>query len=436
MAKPKLKAGEYLNLSIGLIDATGRAREDLGDLENLAKSIKEKGIIQPLVIDTNYRLLAGGRRFQAAQEAGLSIVPVSVRKADELDALEIELLENIERKDFTWVERARLEKRIYDHRKAKDPSWSMNKQSDLLDQSKGATVRRLQLAEAMEALPDLADEPDQETAWKKYKKIEEKMLTEALAAKNPKAQEAAKWAKDHYIIGDALQELEAITPGVCDFAEVDPPYAIELDKRKEKAKDGRMDVYNEISSEEYPSFIGRIAEAVHSVLGNNTFCVWWFGSDWYATVLAALREVGFSVNPVPGLWYKGQQGQTSSPDTMLASSYEPFFLCRKGQPKLRKPGRSNVFHFSPTAPQKKIHPTERPLDLMLEMFDTFCLPGSRIVVPFLGSGVTLRAAYKRNLVGFGYDLDDRLKERFLTRVKQDVLGDEGDQPAERSDSTT
>lgn len=427
MAKPKLKPGERLELSIGLIDATDRAREDLGDIENLAKSIKDKGIIQPLVIDTNYRLLAGGRRFQAAQEAGISIVPVTVRKADELDALEIELLENVERKDFTWVERARLEKRIFDHRKARDPNWSMNKQSDMLDQSKGATVRRLQLAEAMEVLPDLADAPDQETAWKKYKKIEEKMLTEALAARNPKAQEAAKWAADHYMIGDVIEGLRQLSRGIIDFAEVDPPYAIELDKRKDKAKDERMDVYNEVSADKYPSFIEEVAKGVYSALADNTFCVWWFGSDWYATVMDTLTRVGFRINPVPGLWYKGQQGQTSSPDTMLASSYEPFFLCRKGQPKLRKPGRSNVFHFSPTPPQKKIHPTERPIDLMLEMFDTFCLPGSRLLVPFLGSGVTLRAAYKRNIVGFGYDLDERLKERFLTRVKQDVIGDEGDE---------
>ena len=72
MNKPKLKPGDRLDLSIGLIDATGRAREDLGDLEGLAASIKAKGIIQNLVIDTNYRLLAGGRRYAAAQEAGRS----------------------------------------------------------------------------------------------------------------------------------------------------------------------------------------------------------------------------------------------------------------------------------------------------------------------------------------------------------------------------
>lgn len=148
---------------------------------------------------------------------------------------------------------------------------------------------------------------------------------------------------------------------------------------------------------------------------------------WYTLVKRTLEKAGFKVNDIPAVWIKGGSGQVASPDTTLGSTYEPFFVCRKGLPKLNKAGRSNVFQFSPVAPQQKIHSTERPVDLMGEILDTFAYPGSIIMSPFLGSGSILRAAYTRDMTGFGYDLDEAIKRRFIGRVQEDMLGEgEGD----------
>jgi site-specific DNA-methyltransferase (adenine-specific) len=151
----------------------------------------------------------------------------------------------------------------------------------------------------------------------------------------------------------------------------------------------------------------------------NSFMVWWFGPEWYSIVKETLKEAGFKVGDIPAVWIKGQAGQTASPDTMLGSSYEPFFLCRKGMPKLRQAGRSNVFNFNPVPPQDKIHPTERPIELMLEILRTCAYPGALICVPFLGSGVTLRACYKENMKGYGWDVDKMTKNRFVNAVFRD-----------------
>ena len=142
---------------------------------------------------------------------------------------------------------------------------------------------------------------------------------------------------------------------------------------------------------------------------------------WYPTVLSKLRKAGFKVNDIPCIWTKGGAGQTASPDTTLGSSYEPFFVCRKGSPSLTKAGRSNVFDFKPVPPSKKIHATEKPLDLMVEILDTFTLPGMRILVPFLGSGVTLRAAFVNKHFGrcWGWDLSSNMQTRFLGKVMED-----------------
>ena len=87
------------------ITVEDRFREDLGNMDEMIESVKTKGIIQPLTVDSNMKLLAGGRRFAAATACGLPTIPVVVRDfVDEIDSLEIELIENIHRKDFTWAE--------------------------------------------------------------------------------------------------------------------------------------------------------------------------------------------------------------------------------------------------------------------------------------------------------------------------------------------
>ena len=81
-------------------------------LEELTNSIKERGIIQPLILrksddqDDKYELIAGERRWQAAQSAGLHEVPAVIIKADNLKSLELAIIENVQRKDLNPIEEA------------------------------------------------------------------------------------------------------------------------------------------------------------------------------------------------------------------------------------------------------------------------------------------------------------------------------------------
>lgn len=78
-------------------------------LEELAASIREKGIIQPLVVikkGNHYEIIAGERRWRAAQKAGLREVPVVIQDVSEDTALEMALIENIQREDLNAVEEA------------------------------------------------------------------------------------------------------------------------------------------------------------------------------------------------------------------------------------------------------------------------------------------------------------------------------------------
>jgi ParB family chromosome partitioning protein len=90
-----------------------RFREEA--LAELAQSIQASGIIQPLVvrlIGSRYQLLAGERRWRAAQRAGLDRVPVVLRNVEDEAALEITLVENIQREDLNAIEEARAYERL------------------------------------------------------------------------------------------------------------------------------------------------------------------------------------------------------------------------------------------------------------------------------------------------------------------------------------
>jgi len=86
-----------------------RKRFSIEKLEELAASIREKGIIQPLVVRKmreHYELVAGERRWRAAQKAGLREVPVVIQDISDDAALEIALIENIQREDLNVIEQA------------------------------------------------------------------------------------------------------------------------------------------------------------------------------------------------------------------------------------------------------------------------------------------------------------------------------------------
>jgi ParB family chromosome partitioning protein len=105
--------GGVAQIAIDLIQRNPRQpREkfDMEELESLAASIREHGVIQPLIVSPGkngiYILIAGERRLQAARKAGLKTVPVVIRYATDQQLLELALIENIQRADLNAIEEA------------------------------------------------------------------------------------------------------------------------------------------------------------------------------------------------------------------------------------------------------------------------------------------------------------------------------------------
>jgi ParB family chromosome partitioning protein len=133
-----------------------RTRLDDAALEELAASIRQHGLLQPVVVtraeqEGRYLLVAGERRWRAAQRAGLQSVPAIVKEAAPLDRLELALVENIQREDLSPLELAAAYRALID-----EHGFTQERVAQRIGKSRVAvanTVRLLQLpAEAHQAL--------------------------------------------------------------------------------------------------------------------------------------------------------------------------------------------------------------------------------------------------------------------------------------------
>ncbi len=120
-------------------------------LEELASSIREHGVLQPILVrpagQDQYQLVAGERRWRAARRAGLPTIPALVEELDDDAALEIAVIENLQREDLSPLEEANMyEKMVTEH------GYSIRKLAQKLGKDKGYLENRLRLADAPEEI--------------------------------------------------------------------------------------------------------------------------------------------------------------------------------------------------------------------------------------------------------------------------------------------
>ncbi len=417
-----------------------RFRQEYKGIEDLAISIRDKGNLQPIIVDKNLKLLAGGRRYKAIELLEWKEVDVVIRDSDsELDGREIELIENELRERMSWQDKVALTKEIHRLYLLKNEDWTQKETAEVLERSMGGISEHLALAEAMETIPELKNAKTEDDAKKILESLYEKMAIEELeerrgkknAGKDSKLETLLVEAEDAYRIGDIFDGLATLPDGFEDhgslisFIEVDPPYAVDLAKKKKptKGKDQKVHSYNEISAKDYPEFLETLTKELFRVSSPYSRIVFWFGHQWYREVYDALTTAGYLIDVIPAVWSKGH-GQTNVVERYLARTYELFFYGRKPTETnaVLKLGRSNLFEFSGVFAGDKYHPTQRPLSLMKEIIDVFGagLPKDkhRFLVPFLGSGATVIAAKELGYEAFGWDINPEYRDKYLFEVKR------------------
>ena len=136
-----------------------RKKFDEVSLEELTNSIRERGIIQPIIVrpssdqEDKFEIIAGERRWQAAQYAGLHEVPVVVINVDNLKSLEFAIVENVQRKDLNPIEEAEGYKRLID-----EFDYDQDKVSKFIGKSRAHVSNCLRLLSLPQELIELVIE--------------------------------------------------------------------------------------------------------------------------------------------------------------------------------------------------------------------------------------------------------------------------------------
>ena len=161
-------------------------RKEMGDLGDLKSSIAEHGILQPLIVapvdETHYRLIVGERRYTAALELGLATVQAIVRTIDEHRRLEVQLIENLHRKDLTPFEEANAFRRL---------TVEFNLTQEQVAQRMGKTQAAISQILRVLDLPQTVQE-DYKTSYNSARPVSKSVLLE-IARQETAEQQIALW---------------------------------------------------------------------------------------------------------------------------------------------------------------------------------------------------------------------------------------------------
>ncbi|MFZ5501109.1 MAG: ParB N-terminal domain-containing protein, partial [Candidatus Micrarchaeota archaeon] len=328
-----------MKAKISDINVGVRQRRELGNIESLADSINRYGVLQPIVVDDDLNLVAGERRLKACQLLGWQEVEVrSVGTLSEVERQELELEENIRRKQLTWAEEVVAVRRLHLlkqalHGKAvkgQGGGWGQKETMECIgEKSTGAFNVDLELAQGLELFPDLAKEKTKTAALRKLRRLAFTASREYEDATSP-----------FFTVeeGDALVKLEELRSNSVHLAIIDPPWGVDFDK---SSAAGRWAAVFQDSPDTALGFLKGVAPELQRVLVPDAHLYVFFGMLMYVRVYQVLQNY-FDVNPVPLIWDKGTTGGGASTYSTLQfiPNYETIFFCRKGSRPLLSSSRS------------------------------------------------------------------------------------------------
>ncbi len=395
-----------------------RFRSDYGNIEELAVSIQRYGLFHPIVVDKEMNLIAGERRYKAHVMLGL--LEIEVRMIEEADSLvkkEIEIEENLKRKDFTWQEEIKAKSEI-DHIKRElygsaikghGGGWSLRDTAASLGESVGLTSRDIRLADGLVEFPELRKEKSKDAAWRRLEHIRENLLMGALSERVQ-----LRVSKDCVVCGDSAIEMEKFGDESVDLVCTDSPFGIGL-KMKDNTHGGKT--YDDDTQKVFNT-IDRVAGECFRVLRRDRHMYWFHDPRHYSMLREIMERKGFSVLETPLIWYKTGGAGPGGSDLQWSRNYECILFCYKGHRALNKKGESDVIMLPRLAPQKKQHPTEKPTQLLRYLIEQSTVPGELVIDPFAGSGSTLIAAFECKRQGWGCEIDREYFDKIVVKVDE------------------
>ena len=460
---------EHSELSIPLsaVEIGERHRKAYNNIEDLADSIKEVGLIQPVVLakvfdptGTAYKfvLVAGGRRM-----AALNLLESESTKNDGLPLLlylhhgatcdpsrpgfifadelslearqEAELVENIERQDYTWQERVMNICAVHELKWRRNAvegmAWGYRQSGALFNMSVAHMTRTLQVAEEIKKSPSgpIAQAATFTDAYRLILQGQEDAAKAELARRTMPTSAKPKsniieglppaeivWAteetpdapvqiplSDMLVNANCLNVMDGLPDGYVDHCITDTPYAIDMEMLDQQNPHGGMNDISRIEDthdvKENMDLLAQMMPRVFRVLKPSGFFVTWCDIMQWQYLYDLGTKAGFKVQRWPVTWVKMHQCMNQCAQYNFTKNTEIAIVMRKPGATLVKPAPNCVVMAANSIAAKKLgHPFVKPFEIWEYLLRHIALPGQTILEPCagVGSGVLsfLQLGYK------------------------------------------
>lgn len=408
------------------VDRESRQRKVLEGIEELALSIKNVGLINPLVIERDGRLRAGERRLTAVGKLGWT--HVSVQFVDELAEAALQLLEleeNVKRQALPWQDEC-LAIHKYHQLRSKENDWTDQKTAEAL--GLGYSTFASKLGVAREILADnkrVIEAPKYSVARGITERTRARASANAIKSVSAFVEGGAGISGAAVSGGDAspgrdagglqgsvAREADGTTdnaaqaPLLCadfiewqasydpekeglkfNFIHCDFPYGVNADKHDQGASSS-FGGYED-SFETYEALIEALEKGMENVVAESAHLMFWFSMDYYSYTLERLEGMGWRIDPFPLIWHKSDNsGILPDPSRGPRRVYETCFFGSRGDRKIVR-AVSNLFG----APNvKTVHMSQKNQAMLTKFMGMFVDGYSTVLDPTCGSGSALKAA--------------------------------------------
>lgn len=392
-------------VKISDIKLVNRYRKDYGDIEELAKSIKEIGLIQPIVVDSELRLLAGGRRYTACALLGMKTIPVvDMGELTETQRTEIEAEENIRRKNFTWQEEVTIIKKLVDIKRTINPDISIEELSKIVGVSHSQLSKDIAVASAMATIPELSESKDKTEAFTKLKRVRE-LNRRKVASDASDIPDTVKLYN-----GNCIDILKNISTEIVDLVLFDPPFGVNF--QDSQNTDNYISTYGEYQDtiENYYSLLAQALPELYRVMKPGSHC-YMFSSSSLPIIngtIPIINNSGLSLDPNPLFWIK-PSNNNPSPYTKFTINYELIYLLWKGTDTRRpllKSHNCTFHHSNNVGDDMRLHPAQKPSELYNELIEISTYVDELVLDPTAGSGISLVSALTMGRKAIGIEMDE------------------------------
>lgn len=412
-----MTSGQFTSYSLDQIyvDRESRQRRSLEDIESQAQSMAEVGLINPIVIDRSGKLIAGERRFMAAQSLGWTSISVQFIEDLPQDVVwQIELEENIRRKNLTWQDECEAIKKYHELKVRANPEWTQDDTAAALNASRTDITQKISVAKEIEkGNTRVAEAPKLSTAKNIVARTAARKRDSVIAelSDEPKIKEPP------LLNADFLEWSASYDGPKFNFIHCDFPYGINADEHDQGSaadQGGYADTFDL-----YESLIRGLEVSLDNVVAESAHIMFWFSMDYYEFTRNRLVEMGWTINSFPLIWFKSDNtGILPDPQRGPRRVYETAFFGSRGDRKIVGPVSNVCAHPS----IKRIHMSEKPFGMLRHFMRMFTDEYSNVLDPTCGSANAIRVAESLGAASaLGIERDKDFFEQARERFYEDEL---------------